>query len=283
MLTPAGMVVATFMVGGFAGTIAQSLGHQPYLAESHLSLNGYRDLWHDQAVRASLPLTFRVAFLSTLTAATLGVVVAMLLRDLGRSRTWIAYLLQSALAVPHVVGALCMLLLFSQTGFLSRIAHGLGLSADPTTFPQVTNDAFGWSIIAEYVWKETPFLTLIVLASLAGVRERENVARTLGAGTVQRFFHVTLPAIAPSLATGSVLVFAYAANAYEVPSILGRPYPATLPVVALQLFTSADLTSRPEAMAVAVVSTVLTCAIVALCYFALARLSAMRKQARRPL
>jgi len=271
MLTPAGTVVATFMVGGFAETIAQSLGHQAYLTDSRLSLNAYRDLWHDQAVRASLPLTFRVAFLSTLTAATLGVVVAMLLRDLGRSRTWVANILQSTIAVPHIVGALCMLLLFSQSGFLSRLVHALGLSAEPATFPQVTNDAFGWSIIAEYVWKETPFLTLIVLASLAGLREREDVARTLGAGTVQRFLHVTLPAIAPSLAAGSVLVFAYAANAYEVPSILGRPYPATLPVVSLQLFTSADLTSRPEAMAAAVMSTVLTCAIVALCYFALAR------------
>lgn len=272
MLTPAGMVVATFMVGGFAETIAQSLGHQPYLAGNHLSLDAYRDLSHDEAMRASLALTCRVAFLSTLTAAILGVIVAMLLRDLGRSRAWIAHMLASTIAVPHIVGALCMLLLFSQSGFLSRIVHGLGLSADPTTFAAVTNDAFGWSIIAEYVWKETPFLTLIVLACLAGVREHEDVARTLGAGKLQRLFHVTLPAIAPSLAAGSVLVFAYAANAYEVPFILGRPYPATLSVVAFQLFTSADLTSRPEAMAVAVMITVLTCAIVVLYYFALARL-----------
>jgi len=48
-----------------------------------------------------------------------------------------------------------------------------------------------------------------------------------------------------------------------VPLLLGRPYPATLPVVAYQLYRDTDVTSRPEAMAVAVVISALSLAVVA--------------------
>jgi putative spermidine/putrescine transport system permease protein len=61
-----------------------------------------------------------------------------------------------------------------------------------------------------------------------------------------------------------------------VPYLLGRPYPASLPVVALQYYNDTDLTQRPEAMAVAVLIAVLTCLAVA-GYLALAgRLSGRR-------
>ena len=58
-------------------------------------------------------------------------------------------------------------------------------------------------------------------------------------------------------------MFAFAAGSYEVPYLLGRPYPATLPVVALQGYAATDLTARPEAMAVAVLIAVTTSVVVA--------------------
>jgi len=63
-------------------------------------------------------------------------------------------------------------------------------------------------------------------------------------------------------------VFAFAAGSYEVPYLLGRPYAATLPVVALQDYQNTDLTVRPQAMAVAVLITVISTLLVA-GYFAL--------------
>ncbi len=86
-----------------------------------------------------------------------------------------------------------------------------------------------------------------------------------------------LPVIAPAVTGGAVLVFAFTAGSYEVPYLLGRPYPATLPVVALQYYNATDLTARPEAMAVAVLITVLSGLMVAAYLFIAGRL------ARRPL
>ena len=253
LLAPALLVIGVFFLGGVAQAMAQSFGYQPYLAGSHLSADAYRSLWRDPAVRESLVLTLRVALLSTVLAAVLAVAVALLLGRLGRSQAWVAGAFQATLAVPHLVGALCMLLLLSQGGLLSRLSHAAGLTAAPATFPAVTNDRFGIAIVAEYVWKETPFLAVLVLAALSrGVADLEAAARILGAGPWQRLRHVTLPLLAPPLAGGSILVFAFAAGSYEVPYLLGRPYPATLPVVALQYYDATDLTTRPQAMAVAV-------------------------------
>ncbi len=287
LLAPAMLVVAVFFGAGVVQAVAQSLGYLPFRSgssslssssSSSLSLDAYRALWTDPAVRASLWLTLRVALLPTLLAAALGVGAALLIRALGRSWSWVTGLLQATLAVPHLVGALCMLLLLSQGGLLSRLGVALGVTDGPADFPALTNDTFGWGIIAEYVWKETPFLTLVALSALhRGVDDLADAARMLGAGPWQRFRHVLLPVLTPSVGGGAVLVFAFAAGSYEVPYLLGQPYPATLPVVALQYYRDTDLTMRPQAMAVAVLIAALSLLLVA-GYAAVAG-----RLARRPL
>ena len=104
-----------------------------------------------------------------------------------------------------------------------------------------------------------------MLAALyRGVADLEDAARALGAGAWQRLRHVLLPVLAPALGSASVLVFAFTLGSYEVPYLLGRPYPATLPVVAYQQFRDPDLAARPLAMAIAV----LTAALVGVCVLA---------------
>lgn len=264
LLTPALVVVAVFFSAGVVQTLAQSFGYQPYLPGSRLSLDAYRALAGDPAVRASLLLTARIALVSTVSAAALGVVAALGIRRVGRGQRWVTGAFTANLAVPHLVGALCMLLLLGQTGFVSRLTHAVGLTGDPSSFPALTNDAFGVGIIAEYVWKEAPFLTVLALAALnRGADELADAARTLGAGRAQRLRHVTLPLLAPAVGAGSVLVLAFTAGSYEVPFLLGQPYPTTLPVVALSFYRDTDLGMRPVAMAVAVLITVSTSAVVA--------------------
>ena len=262
LLSPALLVVAVFFVGGIGQAVAQSLGYQPFLGRTQWSLAAYGSLWTDPAVRASFGLTARIAVLSTAGATMLGLTAALLLRRLGRGRRWVTAVFQANLAVPHLVGALCVLLLLSQAGLISRVTHAVGLTGAPSDFPVITGDAFGWGVIAEYLWKETPFMALVTTAALGPeLAELEAAARTLGAGPGRRLLRVTLPTLAPSVVAGSVLVLAFSAGSYEVPLILGRSYPATLPVVAYQYFRDTDLTVRPVAMALAVVIAVLSAAV----------------------
>lgn len=268
LLAPALAVVGVLFGGGLVQAVAQSLGHRPFLPPQPLSLDAYRELVDDPAVRAALGFTARIGLLSTALAVVLGTAAALVVRRL-RSRRLGAALLQVTLPVPHVVAALAMILLLGQTGALSRLGAAAGLVDAPAQFPALTQDAFGWGIIASFVWKEAPFVAVIALAALGGVADREDAARVLGASAAQRLRHVVLPALAPAVGAAGVLVFAFTVGSYEVPFLLGRPFPTTLPVVSYQLFRDPDLASRPLAMAVAVLTAALVGACV-LAYLALA-------------
>lgn len=61
----------------------------------------------------------------------------------------------------------------------------------------------------------------------------------------------------------AIIIFVCTLGSYEVAWLLGRPYPEPLPVLAFRRFTSITLTSRPEAAAVAVVTTLLSLLAVA--------------------
>lgn len=265
LLLPALVPVLGLFLGGFVLALLQSLGYQPYLGDWSWKLDSYTGLLSDRAVRASVWLTFRIALLATVISAVLAVAVALLLRSTGRGRRMLSAVFQSPLPVPHVVGAAAMLLLLSQSGLVSRIAFTLGLTDSTAAFPRLTNDSFGWAILLEYVWKETAFIGVVVLAALSGgVAELEDVARTLGADARQRFRHVVLPLLAPAVLSTSVIVFAFSFGSYEVPFLLGQPFPATLPVVAYQSYADSDLTSRPAAFALSVVIAMVVGALVLL-------------------
>ncbi len=263
LLSPALVVVVGLFLGGLSLGVAQSLGYQPFLGATTLSTDAYRGLVDDVEVRRSLLLTFRLASLSTAVSAVLAVASALLLRATRRGRRAATVLFQASLPVPHLVGAAAMLLLLGQSGLLSRVLFAVGLVESPADAPVLTNDSFGWAILAEYVWKETPFIGVVVLAALSGgVADLESAARTLGAGAWQRFRFVVLPLITPAVVSTSVIVFAFTFGSYEVPLLLGQPFPATLPVVAFQAYSDTDLTARPRAMAIAVVIAVLVSVVV---------------------
>ncbi len=258
-------------VGGLALGVAQSFGYLPFLPGWRWSTDAYTSLLSDKAVRASFVLTFRVAFLATAAAVVLGVSGALLVRSTRRGRAVLSAVFQSSLPVPHLVGALAMLLLLSQGGTLSRLTNAVGLTDGSQGFPELTGDRFGWGILIEYTWKEAPFIGVVVLSALnAGVSDLEEVARTLGAGPWARLRHVVIPLIAPGVLATSILVFAFSFGSYEVPFLLGRPFPATLPVVAYQYYSDIDLNARPVAMAISVVIALLVGTLVA-AYMALTR------------
>ena len=252
-------------LGGLGLGVAQSFGYLPFLPGWEWSTDAYTGLLDDKAVRQSFALTFRISFLATALAVVLGVSGALLVRSTGRGRRVLSAVFQSSLPVPHLVGALAMLLLLSQGGTLSRITNALGLTDGSQGFPELTGDRFGWAILAEYVWKEAPFIGVAVLSALnSGVAELEDAARTLGAGRWARLRHVVIPLITPAVLATSILVFAFSFGSYEVPFLLGRPYPATLPVVAYQYYSDVDLNARPVALAICVVVALLVSVLVGL-------------------
>lgn len=265
LLAPALLVLAGLFLTGLGLTLLRSFRYLPGLGLTEPDLAAYAAVLTAPGFLRSLALSLWIATASTVIAAVLALAAALLLRQTFPGRTLIAFLVQLNLTIPHIVGAIGILYLVSQSGSFARLAHAAGLISAPAKFPILTHDPYAIGIILLYVWKELPFITLILLANLQTLGEdHEAVARSLGASRWQAFRHVLLPMVLPGLATASALVFAFAFGAYEVPLVLGAHAPKALPVLAWQAWTDTDLASRSEAMAMAVVIAVVGLALLAL-------------------
>jgi putative spermidine/putrescine transport system permease protein len=272
MLLPALAVIIGLFAGGLGLALVQSLGYFAPAGEQSLTLAHYRALLSDAEIRASLLLTLGLATVATMISALLGLGLALAVRDLAQRQRWLSALLQVPLAVPHLAMAVALVNVIAPSGLVARMAYALGFVTAPAEFPALINDRYGAGIVLAYVLKETPFIALMALALLVRVgSEYEQAARTLGASAWQRLRHVTLPLVAPAVVSAALVVFAFIFGAFEVPFILGRPYPAMLSVVAQRRYMDVNLAERPGAIAVAVVVSLITGVLVWL-YLRLARL-----------
>jgi len=259
LLFPALFIIVVLFFGGLLIGLMRSFNYMPVIGLTQPDLSAYVSVFTDREFYLSFLLTFHIAFTSTVISCVLAVGAALLLRRQFIGRAVVNFLFQLNLTVPHLVGAIGILYLFSQSGSFARLAAQWDLIARPSDFPALVFDPFAIGIILQYVWKEVPFIGVIVLANMQSIGEDyESVARSLGASKWQSFRHVLLPLIFPGMLSASVMVFAFTFGAYEIPAILGANFPAALPVLAYRKYTDVDLAARPEAMAMAIVIAVLS-------------------------
>ncbi len=274
LLSPALAVIGGLFAGGLIIAAAQSLGYYTPIGERGFTVRHYLALPGDPEFLAGLRQTLWVTITATAISAVGGTTLALALHRTatGSIRT----LLQVPLALPHLAMAVVLINLIAPSGLFARIFFHFGLIASPSEFPALINDRFSIGIIITYVLKEVPFIAIMVMTLLARIGdEYDDLARTLGASGWQRLRHVTLPLIAPAVISSSVIVFSFIFGAFEVPYILGRPYPAMLSVIAQRRYLDPDLTQRPEAIAVAMVIAAITTLL------AWVNLRMMRKQMSR--
>lgn len=259
LVLPTFVVLTTLFVGGFVFGILQSLGYFSVIADGDdkISLDAYFAAFQNETVRAGIILTFRVAILSTVLSTFFALAISLMISRTKRFQSTLIAITQFNIPIPHVVAATGILLTFSQSGIVSRLTNHVGITDGSSDFPIITNDPFGYGIIMSYLWKEVPFLCVLILSALRGpVTNLDETAKTLGANYAFRLRKVILPYIFPSILSGTIIVFAFSFGSYEVPYLLGEPYPSTVSVVAYQLYTNRDLANRPTAMALATITSV---------------------------
>jgi putative spermidine/putrescine transport system permease protein len=238
--------------------LGQSLGYFPVIGLREWTLENYRNVLTDPTFLQSLWLTFRIALISTVLSTVIAVGLALVLRTSFRGSRFTKFIYQIPLPVPHLVAASGLVLLITQSGILSRAGVLLGLIDVPADFPVLVFDRTGIAIILTFLWKEVPFIGLVVLAVLQSVGPQyEEIAQTLGASARQRVQYVLLPLIMPGVISSSIIVFAYTFSSYEIPLLLGVRDPTTLPVLAYRQYQNPDLALRPEAMAISVILAVI--------------------------
>ncbi|MCB0082011.1 MAG: sugar ABC transporter permease [Caldilineaceae bacterium] len=256
MLTPALLVILVLFLGGVVVGLGQSLDYMPIIGLRALTLQHYANILTDRDFYASLLLTLYIALTSTVVAVALAIGMALLLRRQFAGSRFVTFLFQLPLPVPHLVAAAGFVLLLTQSGLLARLAYHAGWLERPNDFPALVFDRWQIATILVYVWKEIPFIGLVVLAVLKGIgHEYEEVAQTLGASGWQRFRYVLFHLILPGVLVTAIIVFAFVFGSFEIPLLLGQRYPNVLPVTAYRAYVDPDLNQRPEAMAMGLIIT----------------------------
>jgi len=183
-----------------------------------ITLDAWNSMLADPSFFDALVFTIRITVLATAISALLALALALLLRDRGLfARVSGA----APVPVPHLLVATVAVLWLAPGGIADRVLGGLPL--DPVRDPS------GSGVVLVYVFKEVPFIALLLLASLGrSVREREEAVRVLGAGRLQAFAWVLWPALRAPLLLGSLIVAAFTIGSFEVPLAVGPNYPQTL-------------------------------------------------------
>ena len=226
LLAPAALTIVVLFGGALVGTVRTSV----LPLGGRVTLHAWRALLDDPQFSDAATFTLRTAALSTLLAALVALAIALAARN---SSTRVRALLALPVPVPHLLVASVAVLWLAPGGLAERLLGEL-----PFT---LVRDRAGLGIVLVYVYKEAPFLVLLLLASMGqGHRERDEAAATLGVSPAQRLRWVTWPTVRGPLVVGSIVVFAYALGAFEVPLALGPSYPPTVAEYALQA-TQADL------------------------------------------
>lgn len=264
-------VVPIIVVLGVSLTAAvlQSLGLMPFVGPPDLSV----EAWTSDAGELvhSSGISLYIAAAATVLSVFVGFVIAAYVLTMPRMGRIVGTLSAATIPIPHLIGAGAIGLLLSDSGFLERL---LGM---PAAFPALVGGPWWFAPIAEYAWKESAFVALVVLGSIArSVGELCDAAATLGATARQRILRVVLPLATPSLAVSAVIVFVYTLGSYEAVWLLGPTSPEPLPVRAVRLFGSVDLAARPQAMATALVSVAVGAAAIFAGILVLRRLRSLR-------
>lgn len=176
---------------------------------SGFSLKWYGNLAQDAAIRQGFINTIIVAVGATVIATILGTLLAIGLARYTRSALLEAYALTPAI-VPDLALAIGLLVMFSAVGMT------LGLH----------------SVLLAHVVFGMAFVAAVVTARIGQVDPSlEEASRDLGATATSTFFRITVPALAPAIVAGALLVFTLSLDEFVIAFFTDGPSTPTLPIV----------------------------------------------------
>ncbi|MBB3594062.1 multiple sugar transport system permease protein [Rhizobium sp. BK529] len=186
-------------------------------ATKFIGFGNYIKLLHDPVFWTALWNTIIWIGLTVPLQMLLGLVTALLLQREFPWRGLARALIIIPWALPSVVIALMWRWIYDPTtGVLNDIL--LYLTVVHSAVPWLADPHLAlYSIIATLTWQGFPFFAVMILAGLQGIpRSQYEAASIDGASGWRQFLHITLPGIAPVLATAGLLRVIWVANSMDV-------------------------------------------------------------------
>ncbi|WP_420838879.1 ABC transporter permease subunit [Conchiformibius steedae] len=237
------------------------------------STRWYGELMKDDQILGAAWLSLRIAAVSSLAAVALGTMAGYALARIKRFRgsTLFAGMVSAPMVMPDVITGLSMLLLIIEVQTLIQASFG--------------DTAAAWldrgflTIFLGHTTLCMAYITVVIRSRLMELDQSlEEAAMDLGARPLKIFWVITLPLIAPAIASGFLLGVTLSLDDLVITSFLSGPGSSTLPQL---IFSKVRLGLNPEmnvlaTIMIAIVGTL----VISLNYLMLRRTARLDKEMR---
>nr|WP_206171696.1 molybdate ABC transporter permease subunit [Thiorhodococcus mannitoliphagus] len=174
-------------------------------------------------------LTLKLATITTAVLLVVGTPIAWWLSQTrSRMKQVVATLVALPLVLPPTVLGFYLLLLLGPAGPVGQLTEAIGMGTLPFTFAGLVVGSVIYSL---------PFLVQPAYNAFEAIGSRPlEVAATLRASPLERFFNVALPLAVPGLLSGAILAFAHTVGEFGVILMIGGNIPGETKVLSVAIY-----------------------------------------------
>jgi putative spermidine/putrescine transport system permease protein len=222
LVTPAlAMIAGLFLYPLFFSLVAA------FTSEGQVTLTHFEKAF--ELYSTDILFTLFIVIVSTILTALLSIAIAGAL-TLGETPWVIAvlrWLYRWPLFIPFIVAAQCMRTFLAKNGLMNNSLVAMGVLE-----PLQTTSFLDWrGIIITFVWKQVPFVTLMLAGAMASLdRATIDAGRNLGASRLRVLIELVLPQVMQTLLVGLVLSFVTMLSVLSVPMMVAGSQPTMLTV-----------------------------------------------------
>lgn len=223
---PALLFLALFWVIPILASIGISFTDWDYMTSGFrmTGLRDYSSLFRDKAFQDALIHTLLFALETVIPVICLGLLLAMLVFSAGR-HTIYPLIIFSPWITPAVAVSIVWTWIFEpDSGLANTILRQLGMAGLPWLHSSSTALA---SVALVTVWKNLGYVMLLFAGALSRIpAELYEAASVDGAGSLNRFIHITFPILRPAILMIGIIMTADSLRAYDQIQILTQGGPA---------------------------------------------------------
>jgi multiple sugar transport system permease protein len=227
LIAPATLFTIALFVLPFYGVASLAFTN----AAGDFSLAAFETMGSNWKFGAALKNTLWLAALVIPLQLVLALAMAQMVNQIRRGRDLLLYVWTVPLGISDLAAGIIWLAIFEQTGFLNTLLMAVGSVAEPLNFLAFANTGtLLLAVVLAEVWRATA-IVLVILVSGMGLIPKEygEAADVFGASAWQKFRHVTLPLLKPSLQTALILRTILAFEVFAVVAALsGTKFPVLM-------------------------------------------------------
>ena len=221
LLLPAGLIMAVVTIYPLVRSLVISFLKwdltKANLAHTFVGFENYRFILSDPTFWQSVKVTGLFVLGSVSLCLIFSLAIALILNREFAGRNLVRMLALLPWAIPSVVNGIMWKWIFNPSyGALNGMLYSLGIIDKYVIWLGTPSGALIKGILAD-VWKETPFIMLLLLAALQTIpKDLYEAARVDGANPIKAFWHITIPLIQPTLFVALTLRTIWALKSFDL-------------------------------------------------------------------